>query len=86
MPAEKEEVRQKTADEEVSAPKTAETPAAEEKKIEPKPLEKPVREKPVQDKSKTYINPEFLNGGDRRRQSGMQGGARIPARFFVRLF
>ena len=81
LPAEKEEVRQKTADEEVSAPKTAETPAAEEKKIESKPQEKPVREKPIQDKSKTYINPEFLNGGDRRRQGGTQGGAQGERKF-----
>ena len=44
LPAETEEVRQETAEEEVSAPKTAETPAAGEKKIESNTQEKPEME------------------------------------------
>ena len=62
----KEEVKPAEKAEEKPAP-VKEEKKPEEKKPEAKPQEK----QPVKDKSKTYINPEFLNSGDRRRPAGV---------------
>lgn len=70
-----EKNEQEAVKEEVKPAEKAEekpAPAKEEKKPEEKkPEAKPQEKQPVKDKSKTYINPEFLNTGDRRRPAGV---------------
>ena len=84
LPAEEvkaEEVKKegdKTTEEVKEKPKQGPAPVAEEEKK--KPQEKPVKETIAADRSKTYINPEFLNSGDRRRTGGLQGERKFPPR------
>ena len=84
LPAEEvkaEEVKKegdKTTEEVKEKPKQEPAPVAEEEKK--KPQEKPVKETIAADRSKTYINPEFLNSGDRRRTGGVQGERKFPPR------
>lgn len=84
LPAEEvkaEEVKKegdKTTEEVKEKPKQEPAPVAEEEKK--KPQVKPAKETPAADRSKTYINPEFLNSGDRRRAGGVQGERKFPPR------